>query len=534
MQIFRYPERDVKDMWDLPYTQRPSAVAIGVFDGVHRAHREVISRIIGIDNLVPTVLTFADSPAALPKAAVPLSTGKQKEVLLERLGVEQMVEMDFAAVCQLSGKQFVDTILCEFLQARVVVCGSDFRFGAGGAADVAVLRRLCEERDIRLTVVPTVFDGDEPIGSSRIRRLLADGQVREASRLLGYPYGFTAKVNHGKQLGQTAGFPTINQKLPHEMTPLRHGVYASVAVVEGRSVLGVTNVGHKPTVGGTELLAETHLLDFSGNLYAKRVTVYPVRFLRDEQTFADTEALFAQVAADCETVRAMYRPTGMIRAVLFDFDDTLHSRVEAWRQFSLQFVRELFPEADETEQQQKAHELWEMGGCGRGFRPGEYVDIPYETLFGELKEKWGLSDRVDKLIRRCHQLFAGCVQVFADTVPSLRKLKEAGLTVGIITNGRSFLQNRKLYYSGLLPELDCAVVAGDEEVSKPNPELFRRTALRLGIPPEDCAYVGDNPLADLAGARSAGMLPLYLDRYGERLASPAYGDLTAILNCIIL
>lgn len=531
MQVFRYPEDEREYALD---HRAYSAVAIGVFDGVHRAHREVIGRIVGVGRLIPTVLTFADSPAGLPKQAVPLATGRQKEALLERLGVQHVIEMDFGSVSQLSAKRFVDVILCELLQARVVVCGSNFHFGAGGAAGVTELRDLCEQRGILLTVVPTVFDGGEAISSSRIRRLLADGQVREASRLLGYAYGFTAPVSHGKQLGQTAGFPTINQKLPHETTPLRHGVYASVAVVEGRSVLGVTNVGHKPTVGGTELLAETHLLDFSGNLYAKRVTVYPVRFLRDERTFADTEALFAQVAADCEAVRAMYRPTGMIRAVLFDFDDTLHSRVEAWRQFSLQFVRELFPEADETEQQQKARELWEMGGCGRGFRPEEYVDIPYETLFGELKEKWGLSDRVDTLVRRCHRMFAGCVQVFADTVPSLRKLKEAGLTVGIITNGRSFLQNRKLYYSGLLPELDCAVVAGDEKVSKPDPELFRRTALRLGIPPEDCAYVGDNPLADLAGAREAGMLPLYLDRYGERLAAPAYGDLSAIINSIIL
>lgn len=527
MNTFRIPT----DAAALPAVDR--AVAIGVFDGVHRAHREVIGRVVGIDGLVPAALTFADSPAALPKAAAPIATPQHKQALLARLGIEQLLEMDFAAIGGLSPQQFVDKLLHQTLRAKVVACGEDFRFGAGAVGDVALLRSLCDPLGIRVIAIPTVTDGGEAISSTRIRRLLADGQMQEAFRLLGYPYGITAPVTEGNHLGRTAGFPTVNQSLPAGVALPKFGVYASVTVVGGRSVIGVTNIGCKPTVGGVTPLAETHLLDISEELYGQTLTVYPVKWLREERRFADTEALFAQITADVAAVRELYRPTGRIRAVLFDFDDTLHSRVEAWRQFSQVFVRELFPTATDAEQQAKAHTLWKMGGCGRGFRPGEYTDIPYEKLFGELKEQWDLSAEVPSLIRRCHQLFAGCVQVFDDTVPALRTLRAAGLTVGIITNGRSFLQNRKLYYSGLLPELDCAVVAGDETVSKPNPELFRRVALRLGIPPEDCAYVGDNPLADLTGSAAAGMRPLYLDRYGERLAEPAFDDLQAIINSII-
>ena len=117
-------------------------------------------------------------------------------------------------------------------------------------------------------------------------------------------------------------------------------------------------------------------------------------------------------------------------------------------------------------------------------------------------------------------MFALHTAVFADAADTLRRLRATGYKVGIITNGRSFLQNRKLAVSGLLPLLDCAVVAGDEGVSKPNAELFIRTAYRLGVPPQDCVYVGDNPVADIAGATAAGMRAVYIDRTGEGYAVP--------------
>ena len=527
LNAYRFPSEAAA----LPPVDR--AVAIGVFDGVHLAHRAVIGQVVAVEGLTPTVLTFSDSPHTLPKSALPIEPDRHKQLWLSRLGIEQTVEMEFSAVRSLSPAQFVRDVLHGALRAKRVACGENFRFGAEAAGDVTLLTALCRPLGIEVLAVPTVLDGDEPISSARIRRLLAEGEMQEASRLLGHSYGITAPVTAGNRLGRTAGFPTLNQPLPPDAALPKFGVYASVAVVDGKSYVGVTNIGIKPTVGADTPLAETHLLDFAEEAYGKEITVYPVRLLREERQFADTDALFAQVAADVAAVREMYRPQGTIRAVLFDFDDTLHSRVEAWRQFSVLFVNRLFPDAPQEERDAKAHALWEAGGCGRGFWPRDNIDIPYRVLFEDIKQRWGLSHDTEELIRLCHRLFAPCVQVFADTVPTLRRLRAAGLKVGILTNGHSFLQNRKLYHAALAGEVDAVVVAGDEGVQKPNPELFRRVAWRMGLPTEDCVYVGDNPRADIAGATAAAMQTRYLDRFGERLLEPRYDDLNGILNSII-
>ena len=494
------------------------SVAIGVFDGVHRAHREVIGQVLDT-GYVPTVLSFAGSPLQLPKQAPALETPRRKAALLERLGVRELIELDFAEIRTLSPADFVTDVLCHRLNAKTVACGEDFRFGLGGAGNVQTLRSLCEPLGIRVEVVPTVYDNGQVVSSSRIRELIATGDMQEANRLLGHPYIIETAVIDGNHLGRTVGFPTVNQPLPEDVVPPAFGVYASTVVVDGRSYIGVTNIGRKPTVGSEKPLAETWIVGYEGDLYGQTLTLCPVKFLRPEQIFSTIETLFAQVAADAETIQQLYRPTGKVQAVLFDFDDTLHSRVEAWRAFSLSFVRELFPELPEDRCRQRAHELWELGGRGHGYGD-DFRDIPYQVLFGELKNRWQLPQSVEQLIEHCHPLFALHTAVFADAADTLRRLRATGYKVGIITNGRSFLQNRKLAVSGLLPLLDCAVVAGDEGVSKPNAELFIRTAYRLGVPPQDCVYVGDNPVADIAGATAAGMRAVYIDRTGEGYAVP--------------
>ncbi len=516
----------------LPAHER--SVAIGVFDGVHRAHREVIGQVLDT-GYVPTVLSFAGSPLQLPKQVPALEPSSRKAALLERLGVCELIELDFSEIRSMSPVDFVTDILHRQLHAKTVSCGEDFRFGRDGAGNVQTLRSLCEPLGIHVRAVPTVTDNGRVISSSRIRELIAAGEMQEANHLLGHPYIIESTVIDGNHLGRTVGFPTVNQPLPEDIIAPAFGVYASTVLVEGRSYIGVTNIGLKPTVGAEKPLAETWIVGYEGDLYGQTLTLCPVKFLRPEQTFPSTEALFAQVAADAENIQRLYHPTGKAQAVLFDFDDTLHSRVEAWRAFSIAFVRELFPGLPEDLCRQRAHELWELGGCGHGYGD-DFRDIPYPVLFGELKDRWQLPQSVEALINRCHPLFALHTAVFEDTADTLRRLREAGYKVGVITNGRSFLQNRKLAVSGLLPLLDCAVVAGDEGVSKPEAELFIRTAYRLGVPPQDCVYVGDNPVADIAGATAAGMRAVYIDRTGEGYTVPpavptihALDELLAIL-----
>ncbi|MBQ3134148.1 MAG: riboflavin biosynthesis protein RibF [Clostridia bacterium] len=494
----------------------PRSIAIGVFDGVHRAHREVIEQVIGVEGMTPTVLTFSGSPHQLPKHARALATRTRKQELLQNLGVKELLELDFEEIRALSPTAFVQDILHDKLHAGVVACGENFRFGHGGSGDLHTLQTLCEPLGIRVIAVPTLLDGGLPISSTRIRGLIAAGDIAEANRLLGSFYTIRETVVDGNHLGRTAGFPTVNQPLPEDAVWPAFGVYAATVLVDGKSYIGVTNIGRKPTVGSDRPLAETWILDYEGDLYGRTLTLWPVKFIRPERTFPTTDALFAQVAKDAEMIREMFRPTGKTRAVLFDLDDTLHSRVEAWRAFARRYVDRLLPDRSESERAAHAHRLWERGGCGHGYPTTDFVDFYTPDLIAGLKEDAGLPQSLEELVDLYLPMFPEHTTVFPDAVPTLVTLREQGYKVGFITNGPSLLQNRKLHFSGLLPLMDCAVVAGDEGVSKPDPELFIRTALRLGVAPEDCVYVGDNPRADIGGAKSAGLRPVYIDRTDER------------------
>ncbi len=290
--------------------QRPSAVALGFFDGVHMGHRAVIGRAVqaaGEGGLAPRVFTF------LPEGAAPasksgltlLQTEERKETILARLGVEEVICPPFREFRAMTPEQFVQDLLGRVLGARELVCGFNYHFGRGGSAGVEELRALCQPLGIGVTALPPVLWRDEGVSSTRIRQAIREGEVEEAARMLQGPFTLTAEVVHGKRLARTLSWPTINQLFPLDFTVPRYGVYWSRVLVGGREWDGVTNVGIKPTLHETNLTMETYILDYDGDLYGERIPVSLLRFLRPEQRFPSVQELSQRIIKDIGTVREL-------------------------------------------------------------------------------------------------------------------------------------------------------------------------------------------------------------------------------------
>ena len=282
-------------------SEKATAVALGSFDGLHLGHKAVISQTLGEPELTPTVLTFTENPLCDlgGNAGGELMTRQQKIEVLESFGVRQLYLLHFTSIMHLSAEQFVDEVLIHVCHAQKVCCGFNFTFGAGGHAGSDDLKRLCAARNVRTAVMPAVMLGGKPISSTRIRALVAQGHMRSAEKLLGRPYGYLAKVEHGHQLGRRLGTPTLNQKIPPTFVLPRFGVYASRVSLFGGSYCGVTNVGLRPTVGGHHVTAETWLPDYNGpEFYGETVRTDLLCFLRPEQKFSSVEALGKQIQKD--------------------------------------------------------------------------------------------------------------------------------------------------------------------------------------------------------------------------------------------
>jgi riboflavin kinase / FMN adenylyltransferase len=276
--------------------QRPRRVAVGEFDGVHAGHREVIA---GND----TVLTFDPHPAAVvkPERAPKLLTSLEvKKELIAGLGVEELVIVPFDEVfAQQQASEFVDSVLVEKLRASSVSVGANFRFGHGVHGDATLL-----EADPRFEtrVVPLVSIDGATVSSTRIRQLVAAGEVEEAARLLSAPFRIRGEVVGGDRRGRELGFPTANIVPDPELVCPGHGVYA--CRVGER--LAAVNVGVRPTFGdGLKLLVESFLLDFDGDLYGQTLTVEFIARLRGEARFENIDELIEQMGRDVNRTREL-------------------------------------------------------------------------------------------------------------------------------------------------------------------------------------------------------------------------------------
>lgn len=285
-------------------TDRKKAVALGLFDGVHLGHRAVINAALAQrgNGLSPAVFTF-EPDCVLRKSGGSsgfIYTKTEKEILLlEEIGVDDIISPPFGELCGLSGEEFAEEILSRQLRAALVCCGDDFRFGKNASCGAQELISFGKRFGFEVEVVGAVEYGGSTVSSSRIRELLLSGDIASANSLLGSSYFISAEVTDGNHIGRTIDFPTINQDFAEGQLVPRYGVYRTFTNVGGRVLPSVTNIGVKPTVEGVRRpLAETHIIGYSGDLYGKNVDVSFESFIRPETKFGSLDELKAQISAD--------------------------------------------------------------------------------------------------------------------------------------------------------------------------------------------------------------------------------------------
>ena len=283
-------------------TQTKRAVALGFFDGLHLAHRQVLEAARRAAGFTPAALLFDRSPQEVLTGAPAqrIMTAADQRAALREMGFE-ILEASFAALRDLSPETFVEEYLVRTLRAGFVTCGFNYTFGKGGAGDAALLQTLCARAGLGVTVLPAVMMDGGAVSSSAIRAAIRAGEIERANAMCGAPFSFAAPVIHGERRGRLLGAPTANQLLPKELVVPASGVYVSdVTLPDGRTLRGVTNIGFRPTFEGDGVRSETFLPGFSDDLYGRELRVSLLRFLREERRFPTADALREQIARDAE------------------------------------------------------------------------------------------------------------------------------------------------------------------------------------------------------------------------------------------
>lgn len=296
-----------------PAASRRNAITIGNFDGVHLGHQAMLARLTARAASVgaaPTVLTFEPHPREIftPDAApTRLTSLREKLEILRALGVAHVHVCRFTRpFAALSAQEFVQRILVDGLQARYVLVGDDFRFGAKRAGDVALLQTMGAQHGFETETLATVEAAGQRASSTAVREALAAGDMAQAAQLLGRPYSISGRVVGGDQLGRKIGYPTANIQLKHNRPPLK-GIFAvHVQGLERPDWPGVASLGTRPTVhtDGRPTL-EVHLFNFERSIYRQHLRVEFLHKLRDEAKFPSLDSLIAQIGEDARQAREL-------------------------------------------------------------------------------------------------------------------------------------------------------------------------------------------------------------------------------------
>lgn len=305
----------VRDELRHAVTSGQHSVTVGVFDGVHRGHQTLIERVRSeaqARGLGAGVVTFHPNPVAVLRPGTPfsyLTTLERRVEALRATGVDWVAVMQFTSELALVSAEDFSRVLVEEAGMRLLVVAEDFHLGRSREGDVLRLRDLGAALGFEVVTLPLVSRGGEEISSTRIRRALAAGEMDVVADLLGRPYSLRGPVLNGDARGREIGFPTVNLGVSPDQALPPDGVYVTRAELlsdPGRTLVGATNIGTQPTFEGRQRRVETHLLDFTGDLYGQVLHIELLRRLREERKFDGVGALVEQIERDVIATRAYF------------------------------------------------------------------------------------------------------------------------------------------------------------------------------------------------------------------------------------
>ena len=285
--------------------------ALGFFDGVHLGHQVLLDECVRLASALdaePAAITFDRHPQSLfaPNPPALINTNADRDALLHSYGIRHIHRLEVTR--EVMSTCWQDFLLMLLAQGGAgFVCGDDFRFGHKGAGNAERLQQFCSENHLPCVIVPEQRMDGARISSTRIRGLIESGDMETAAKFLGHPHVLGGEVVAGRQLGRTIGVPTANILIPEGVVVPKLGVYACTCCLDGKTYVAVTNIGSRPTVGGHQVRAESWILDFSGDLYGKHITLHFHKFLRPEQKFSSLEELKAQIQQDAAQAFWMLR-----------------------------------------------------------------------------------------------------------------------------------------------------------------------------------------------------------------------------------
>lgn len=303
----------IRGLHNLRPRHRGCVATIGNFDGVHLGHQAVIGQLAerAAELRLPSlVMLFEPQPQEYfrpEKAPARLMRLREKLAALRRYAIDRVLCVRFdARFAALEASDFIEQVLVRSLDVRYLVVGDDFRFGAKRGGDFAMLRRAGERHRFQVVNMHAFNVDGERVSSTRVRAALAAADVETAEKLLGRRYRMSGRVAHGRKLGRTLGIPTANIHLHRHNSPLRGIFVVEMYGLEGEPLPGVANVGTRPTVQGTEVILEVHLLDFDRDIYGAHVSVEFLHKLRDEKRFDSLEAMRLEILNDIARARRYF------------------------------------------------------------------------------------------------------------------------------------------------------------------------------------------------------------------------------------
>ena len=270
--------------------------ALGDFDGVHSGHVAVINTAINnCHDLTPAVYTFYKNCKNAPM----ITDAQTKKHILSSLGIKKIIFDDFEKIKELTPLAFVRDILYNQNNVRKIVCGNDFRFGKNASGDVSVLKEICSQLSIDLTVVDLLRQNGEKISSSVIRECISNGDIEKVNALLGRKYSIYGQVLHGKSLGSKKKAPTVNISFADDLLIPAYGVYITRTIIGDQTYNSISNVGIRPSVEKTDSPnIETNIFDFNEDIYGQNITVEFIKMIRREIKFPNEKELFEQIYRD--------------------------------------------------------------------------------------------------------------------------------------------------------------------------------------------------------------------------------------------